>query len=155
MRRDAVTTAPVLKARSLVPGTEQARIARVGDRQLPVRRRHSLEAEQLGQVIVDAIVSKMGEDVLLLDIRSLSSFADYFVICSGASERQLNALAEEVRVKTRADGVSPVRSEGSPASGWMLLDYGSVVVHIFSPPTRKYYNIEQLWKDARTVVRLL
>ena len=130
-------------------------MVKVGDMPFPVRGRHSLEAEQLGQTIVDAAVSKMGEDVLLLDIRNLSSFADYFVICSGASERQLNALAEEVRVRTRADGVPLVRSEGSPASGWMLLDYGSVVVHIFSQPTRKYYNIEQLWKDARTVVRLL
>ena len=104
---------------------------------------------------MDAVVGKMGEDVLLLDIRGLSSIADYFVICSGASERQLHALAEEVRAQTQASGAKSMRSEGSPASGWLLLDYGSVVVHIFSPPTRQYYNLEQLWKDAKTVVRLL
>lgn len=92
---------------------------------------------------------------MLLDIRDQSSFADYFVICSGTSERQLSALAEDVRVKTRAGGTTLMRSEGSPASGWLLLDYGSVVVHIFSPPTRQYYNLEQLWKDAKTIVRLL
>lgn len=120
-----------------------------------VPRRHVLEPDELGQTIVDAVVGKMGEDVLLLDIRGQASFADYFVICSGNSERQLNALAEDVRAKTRAGGATLIRSEGSPASGWLLLDYGSVVVHIFSPPTRQYYNLEQLWKDAKTVVRLL
>ncbi|HNR95490.1 MAG: Ribosomal silencing factor RsfS [Chloroflexi bacterium ADurb.Bin180] len=104
---------------------------------------------------MDAAVAKMGEDVLLLDIRGLSSFADYFVVCSGASQKQLHALAEEIRAKTRASGATLIHSEGSPASGWLLLDYGSVVVHIFSAPTRQYYNLEQLWKDARTVVRLL
>ncbi len=120
-----------------------------------MRGRNALEAEQLGQTIVESVVGKMGEDVVLLDIRTLSSIADYFVICSGASERQLHALAEEVRSKMQTTGTKLLRGEGSTASGWLLMDFGSVVVHIFSPPTRRYYNLEQLWKDARTVVRIL
>jgi len=129
--------------------------ARAAGQRLKRVRRSSLEAEQLGQAIVDLIVGKLGEDVLLLDIRPVSAIADYFVICSGTSERQLHALAEEVQTGIQAAGTRLLRSEGSPSSGWLLMDYGALIVHIFSPPTRRYYNLEQLWKDARTVVRIL
>ena len=100
-------------------------------------------------------MGKLGEDVLLLDIRPVSVIADYFVICSSASERQIQAISEEILAKLREVGVDPLHAEGTAASGWVLMDYGVVIVHIFLPQVRRYYNLEQLWKDARTVVRIL
>lgn len=105
--------------------------------------------------MVDLIVSKLGEDVLLMDIRGVTAIADYFVIGSGASERQLQAIYENIRTELDKVGVRLLRAEGTAASGWILMDYGTVIVHVFSPPTRRYYNLEQLWKDAKTVVRIL
>jgi len=118
-------------------------------------RRKDLESENLARTIVDLVVAKLGEDVLLLDIRPVSMIADYFVICSGASERQIQAIYEDILAKLKEVGVDPLHSEGTATSGWVLVDYGSVIVHVFLPPTRRYYNLEQLWKDARTVVRIL
>lgn len=118
-------------------------------------RRKGLEAEKLARTIVDLATGKLGEDVLLLDVRPVSTFADYFVICSGASERQLQAINEEVTTRLEQMGIRALHAEGTARSGWILIDYGSVIVHIFLPPTRHYYNLEQLWKDARTIVRIL
>jgi len=89
-----------------------------------------------------------------MDIRPVSTIADYFVICSGTSERQLQALHDAVRTGVGERGIPLVHTEGTAASGWMLMDYGTVIVHLLSPPTRHYYNLEQLWKDAKTVVRI-
>ncbi len=104
---------------------------------------------------MDLAVGKLGEDVLLLDIRPVSMIADYFVICSGTSERQIQAIYEDIWTKLEEMGIHPLHAEGRATSGWILMDYGSVIVHIFLPPTRRYYHLEQLWKDARTVVRIL
>jgi ribosome-associated protein len=100
------------------------------------------------------VVGKLGEDVLLLDIRDVSAFADYFVVCHGTSDRQIQAIQEEVTAKLKEMDVRPLHFEGTPASGWILLDYSSVVLHIFLPSTRQYYNLEQLWKEGKTVVRI-
>jgi len=91
---------------------------------------------------------------MLLDARNICSFADYFVICSGESDRQLLAAYEEVETKLKQAGVRPMHTEGSAGSGWMLLDYGSVIVHIFSPRERRYYQLEELWEAANLVVRI-
>jgi ribosome-associated protein len=117
-------------------------------------RRKGLEAEELGRAVVELAVGKFGEDVLLLDIRAMSTIADYFVICSGTSERQLQAIYEAVQMGLRELGARLLHTEGTSASGWILMDYGAVIVHVLSPPTRRYYNLEQLWKDAKTVVRI-
>jgi ribosome-associated protein len=91
---------------------------------------------------------------MLLDIRSISLLADYFVICSGESERQIKAIVDEVIEKTKEDEVRPLHIEGDPPSGWVLVDYGSVIVHVFAPTVRSYYQLEQLWSDASIVVRI-
>jgi len=88
---------------------------------------------------------------VILDIRELAEFADYFVVCSGASARQLKAIAEQVRVTLKQSGVTPLGREGEPGSGWLLLDYVDVVVHIFDAESRAYYLIELLWGDAPRV----
>ncbi len=118
-------------------------------------RRKDLESEKLARAIVDLVVEKMGEDVLLLDIRPVSIIADYFVVCSGTSERQVKAIHEHILAELKEMGVRPLHVEGTAVSGWKLMDYGSIVVHIFLPLTRHYYNLEQLWRSARIVVRIL
>lgn len=105
--------------------------------------------------MVDAIAGKMGSDILLLDISEITLLADYFLIATGESNRQLDALTEEVRIKVKqAAELSPRGTEGTPDSGWVLMDYGAIVVHLFSPEQRARYNLEELWSKARTVVRI-
>jgi ribosome-associated protein len=116
--------------------------------------RKDLEPENLAKTVVELVVGKLGEDVLLLDIQDVSAFADYFVICHGTSDRQLQAIQEEVLARLKEMGIRPLHLEGTPTSGWILLDYGSVVLHIFVPLTRQYYNLEQLWKEGKTVLRI-
>ena len=104
---------------------------------------------------MEAIAEKKGEDVLLLDIRSLSPFTDYFVIGSGTSDRQLRALVEGLQDVMRSQHKRrPLSVEGRAESGWVLMDYGDVIVHLFSPDKRAYYNLEGLWHDGKTVVRI-
>lgn len=85
----------------------------------------------------------------------MASFADYFVICSGTSDRQLQALLKGIREGVKgAFGVSPSHIEGESSAGWVLLDYGTVVVHIFVPELRAFYDLEGLWREGRVVVRV-
>ena len=106
--------------------------------------------------IADVVVDKQGEDILLLDIRDISILADYFVIGSVASERQTKAIIGDITRETKQTlDLKPLHVEGEAASGWVLLDYGSVVVHLFAPEARDYYDLEGLWRDGRIVVRLL
>ena len=120
------------------------------------RKEERLEALDLAHIIVDAVTDKLGENIILLDIQKLTPFADYFVICSGNSDRQLKAIMEGVDelVKKRFD-INPRRVEGDGASGWILVDYSDVVLHIFTPRTRSFYDLESLWKEAPIVLRML
>lgn len=113
-----------------------------------------LEPDELARKIVDAASDKQAEDVLLLDISKVASFADYFVIASGATSRQIRAIIESVDEAVSGDGVRPIGREGEPDSGWVLLDYGDVIVHIFAPEERAYYDLESLWATATPVVRI-
>jgi ribosome-associated protein len=106
-------------------------------------------------LLVDAILDKKGSDITLLDIREQALFADYFLICNGENERQLNALAETIREKAKKDAeVIAYAIEGEPRSGWMLVDFGDLIVHIFSPHQRTYYDLEDLWREAHVVLRM-
>ncbi len=91
----------------------------------------------------------------MLDLRPVSLLGDFFVISSGESERQIQAIVEEIKlqVKKKLKAI-PLHIEGAASSGWMLMDYGSVIVHIFSPKTRDYYQLESLWFDAPVVVKM-
>jgi ribosome-associated protein len=104
---------------------------------------------------VDAIADKKGEDILLLDIREVSPFTDYFVISSGNSERQLRALADGLDEDLKKNYQRrPLSVEGRPETGWVLIDYGDVIVHLFSADRRSYYNLEALWREGKVVVRM-
>lgn len=105
---------------------------------------------------MQVIADKQGEDVLLLDIRDVSILADYFVIGSALSERQTKAIVDDIKQKTKqAFDLRPLHVEGESASGWVLMDYGDVVVHLFTPDVRAYYDLEELWQEGRIVVRML
>jgi ribosome-associated protein len=103
---------------------------------------------------VDAITERLGSDVVMLDMQEVSLLADYFVLCNADSPPQFNAILDEVEKQTKAAGSRHLHVEGKPDSGWVLVDYGDVVVHIFDPELRAYYNLEGLWKEARLVVRI-
>ena len=90
----------------------------------------------------------------MLDTRGLCSFADYFVICSGDSERQIRAIFDEVAHTLKTEGILPHHREGAIDSGWLLLDFGDVIVHIFSPFEREYYQLDELWSQATPIVRI-
>jgi len=90
----------------------------------------------------------------MLDLRSVALIADYFVLCDGQSARQLGAIADGIVKSLKDLGQRPLRVEGRPESGWVLVDVGAVIVHIFSPELRAYYALEELWQDAKVVVRM-
>jgi len=114
----------------------------------------TLEPGDLARFIVDVISDKQGEDILMLDTRPVSFISDYFVIATAASDRQLKAIADDIQKRLKKDRVLPLGVEGTAASGWVLLDYGSVIAHLFSPGMRDYYRLEKLWEHAPVVVRM-
>ena len=109
---------------------------------------------EIARAAVEAAEDKKAADIVLLDVTDLTSIADYFVICSGGSERQLAAIAEAIGDRVAALGVKPYAREGSALSHWLLVDLGSVIVHVFAPPERDYYQLERLWAEAKTVIRV-
>jgi len=108
----------------------------------------------LARRIVGLAEDKKAADIVLLDLSPLTTLADYFVICSGGSERQLDAIADGIVSALRDDKIRPYGREGTPASHWVLLDFGSVVVHIFTPPERDYYGLEKHWAEAKTILQV-
>jgi ribosome-associated protein len=104
--------------------------------------------------IVDLAEDKKAADIVLLDLTGLTTLADYFVICSGGSERQIEAIADGVVEGLRGEGLRPIGREGVAASHWVLLDFGSVIVHVFTPPDRDFYQLEKHWSEAKTVLRV-
>jgi ribosome-associated protein len=97
---------------------------------------------------------KKGEDILLLDLHGLAPFTDYFVICSGTSERMLRALADVAVEKVREQFQLRARIEGEPRDGWILVDFGDIILHLFSPDRRDYYQLEELWESGKVLLRL-
>ena len=91
---------------------------------------------------------------MLLDARGVCSFADYFVLCSGESSKQIEAVRDEIGHVLKKEGVLPHHYEGTVDSGWLLIDYSDVIVHIFAPLEREHYQLDQLWRQAAPVVRI-
>jgi len=106
----------------------------------------------LARRIVELAEDKKAAEIVLLDLTPLTTIADYFVICSGGSERQLDAIADGIVSSLRDEKTRPIGREGTPASHWVLLDFGSVVVHVFTPPEREYYGLEKHWSEAKTIL---
>jgi len=106
------------------------------------------EPEAIARVAARAALDKNALDVVVLDLQGLSGIADFFVVASARSTTQADTVADAVRAALRADGVRPRHSEGSAQSGWLLLVYGDVVVHVFLEVTRGFYALDRLWGDA-------
>ena len=98
-----------------------------------------------------AALDRKAVDLMVLDVQGLSSVTDYFVICSGRSTTHVATIVEAIRTAMKAAEVRPLHAEGTPESGWMLLDYGDVLVHVFLEDTRVYYALERLWGDAPSI----
>jgi ribosome-associated protein len=103
---------------------------------------------------VDALEAKKAEGVVLLDLRGNCLFADYFVICTGSSDRMVKALVEAAEEIAEKTGGVRARKEGRPEGGWVLADFGDVILHAFSAEKRRYYDLERLWSQAKVVVRI-
>jgi ribosome-associated protein len=141
-RRPASPKAPA-------PGSKRAASKRPARSKPSVTRPTTDErSRQRALAVAQAGLSKKAEDVLLLDVRGLSSVADFFVLLSGTGPRQVNALAEAVEDELRKQGVKLLGSEGQASGTWVLLDFGDVVAHIFEPETRATYDLEGAWADA-------
>ncbi|MBI4334185.1 MAG: ribosome silencing factor [Chloroflexi bacterium] len=105
-------------------------------------------------MVAEAVSQKQGSDVLVLDTREYCSFADYFVICTSESGRQTEAIGEEIGKVLKEQGDRIVAWEGGNSSGWLLLDLGDVIVHVFGPAEREFYGLEQLWEKAPVILRI-
>lgn len=110
------------------------------------------ESLALAHRLLDVLADRQAEDVVLLDLTTLTAFTDYFVIASGTSDRQLRSLVDAVM--RAVPGLGRAEQEGDAAGGWVLLDCGGVVVHLFSAERRTYYDLEGLWSRAQEVVRI-
>src|SRR6516162_3520950 len=103
-------------------------------------------------IAVRAAESKKATDIKVLDLTGITSFADYFVICTGANQRQIQAVSDEVGLELKNQaGELPISIEGYNQAEWVLADYGDLLIHIFSPKAREYYSLERLWRSAKTL----
>jgi ribosome-associated protein len=109
---------------------------------------------ELARSVVTTLEDKKGEDILLLDIQDLTSFTDFFVLCNGTSDRMLKSLADAVQESVKTQFGMNARAEGEPSDGWLVIDLGDVVVHLFSPDQRDYYDLEKLWDRGKVLLRL-
>lgn len=111
-----------------------------------------LEPNELARKVVEIAADRKAENIVMLDISKVSIIADYFVICSGTSDRQVRAIAKEIDEKLGDVGINPINVEGMTEAKWVLIDYGAVFVHIFDPATREFYGLEQLWAGAQPIL---
>jgi ribosome-associated protein len=110
--------------------------------------------EEIARAAVDEASENLGSDIVLLETEGISSFADYFVIVSGETDRHIESLAEDISRRSRKLGVHVSHREGSGKGGWLLIDFTGVVVHLFTRDQREHYGLEQLWARATEIVRV-
>ena len=125
-----------------------------GRRRRPLAaRRRVLESAELAQRIADLLSDRQAEDIVLMDISKVATFTDYFVIATAGNPRQMNALIDSLDRDLRPEA-RPLHVEGTPDSGWVLIDFGDAIVHLFAPEERRYYNLEGLWAQGVSVVHM-
>ena len=110
-----------------------------------------VNAKEMALAAAKALDSKKGRDIKVLEIDKITTLADYFVICSGGSNTQINALCDEVEKELDQLGAQPIHREGYRGGTWVLLDYGCVAIHVFNEEARAFYDLDRLWADAKTV----
>jgi len=110
-----------------------------------------LSPQAIVNIAVQAAENKKAMDVTVLDIRAVSIIADYFIICGGRTDTQVQAIVEKIQEDLKREGLIALRREGFREANWVLLDYGDVIIHVFQGAERQFYNLERLWGDARVV----
>jgi ribosome-associated protein len=100
---------------------------------------------------IKAALGRKATDLVLLDVKDLTSFTDIFMICTGKSNRQVSAIAEHIKTNLKEHGIKPISVEGMKEGLWVLLDYGHIVIHVFYEPVRGFYDLEGLWADAARI----
>ncbi|RMN49688.1 ribosome-associated protein [Pseudomonas syringae] len=110
--------------------------------------KQKMSSEDVINVAIAALEEVKGADILTIDVRDKTSIADYMLICTGTSNRQLNALVDNVRDKVKAAGLKSLSEEGKGESDWVLLDLGDVIVHVMTAAARQFYDLERLWQGA-------
>ena len=113
-----------------------------------------MDGLEIARTIVEALEDKKGEDILLLDLKDLAAITDYFVICTGTSSRMLKALVHSALDAVREKYALKTKVEGTEVDGWILADYGNVVLHVFSEAQREYYGLEQFWSEGKVILHL-
>ncbi len=108
-----------------------------------------LKPKEMAMIAAKALDAKKGKEIKVLEIDKLTTLADYFVICTGGSNTQINALCDEVEKKLSEAGEEPLHREGHRGGTWVLLDYGCVAVHVFNAEAREFYSLEHLWADGK------
>jgi ribosome-associated protein len=159
-----VTQDPRPRSRTRVSKVAQEAGAPVGDGRTPglpgagggrLRpRMEDREALALAHRIVDLAADRKAADIVLLSVAEQTTLTDYFVICSGGSERQLGAIVDGIVEGLKAEGHQPIGREGSSDAHWLLLDYGAVIVHVMAWPEREFYALEKLWSEAPLLLRV-
>ncbi|ERI99214.1 iojap-like protein [Clostridium sp. ATCC 29733] len=116
-----------------------------------MKREQRMTAREIAALAVQALEDKKAGDIKALDISTVSTLGDYFVLCEGTSTTQVKALADQVDFFLGQNGVEPDRIEGYQSAGWIVLDYGDVIVHVFHKESREFYGLERLWADGKPV----
>lgn len=119
---------------------------------MAIGQEDAIEAATLARQIAATASDALASDIIVLDIQPISTIAEYFVIASADNVRHLRAMNEAITQQLRDEGVRPTRTEGVPESGWVVLDYGSVIVHLFTVEQREFYDLEELWSDANRLL---
>jgi ribosome-associated protein len=110
-------------------------------------------SKNMVKLVFEALEEKKGEDIQIIEIKDISIIADYFIIANGANALQVDALVDSVKDKLGRNGYEPLRVEGVKSASWILMDYGDVVVHIFSKEDRLFYDLERIWRDGKIITK--
>jgi ribosome-associated protein len=108
-------------------------------------------SKKMVKLVFEALEDKKGEDIQVIEIKDISIIADYFIIANGANSSQVDALVDSVKDKLGKNGYEALRVEGVRSASWILMDYGDVIVHVFSKEDRLFYNLERIWRDGKTI----
>ena len=111
-------------------------------------KKRGLDSRKRALLCINALLEKKAKDLVVLNVKELSAFADYFLICSGTSDRQLRAVAAAIQENLKTAGIAPLGIEGEAAGQWILMDYDDVIIHIFLETVRSFYDLERLWSEA-------
>lgn len=109
------------------------------------------KSREMVKLAYEALEEKKGEDIQIIEIKDISIIADYFIIASGSNALQVDALVKSVNEKLGKNGYEPMRIEGIRSANWILMDYGDVIVHVFSKEDRLFYNLERIWRDGKVI----